>query len=95
MNSKTEAVLTGYTQWMLPGEAYGIILGTPLNPLPFPLKSNNHDDATREYAHGPGGGLPDTHVGTFSDELMAKAKSNGWIVICMKDDWKRIFPFNK
>jgi phosphoglycolate phosphatase-like HAD superfamily hydrolase len=55
----------------------------------------HHDDATREYAYGPGGGLPDTHVGTFSDELMAKAKSNGWIVISMKDDWKRIFPWEK
>jgi hypothetical protein len=28
-----------------------------------------HDDAKREYAYGPAGGLPDTHVGTFSDAL--------------------------
>ncbi len=55
----------------------------------------HHDDATREYAYGPGGGLPDTHVGTFSDELMSEAKSKGWIVISMKDDWKRIFAFEK
>ncbi len=55
----------------------------------------HHDDATREYAYGPGGGLPDTHVGTFSDELMTAAKSNGWIVISMKEDWKRIFAFEK
>jgi phosphoserine phosphatase len=55
----------------------------------------HHDDATREYAYGPGGGLPDTHVGTFSDALMAEANKNGWIVISMKDDWKRIFPFEK
>jgi phosphoglycolate phosphatase-like HAD superfamily hydrolase len=55
----------------------------------------HHDDATREYAYGPGGGLPDTHVGTFSDALMAEAKKSGWIVISMKDDWKRIFPFEK
>jgi hypothetical protein len=27
----------------------------------------HHDDATREYAYGPGGSLPDTHVGIFSD----------------------------
>jgi hypothetical protein len=39
--------------------------------------------------------LPDTHVGTFSDDLMAEAKKNGWIVISMKDDWKRIFSFDK
>ena len=25
-----------------------------------------HDDAEREYAYGPAGGLPDTKVGTFS-----------------------------
>ena len=55
----------------------------------------HHDDAIREYAYGPAGGLPDTHVGTFSDELLALAKTNGWIVISMKDDWKRIFPFDK
>ena len=55
----------------------------------------HHDDGTREYAYGPGGGLPDTHVGTFSEDLMAKAKSSGWVVISMKDDWRRIFPFDK
>jgi hypothetical protein len=55
----------------------------------------HHDDATREYAYGPGGGLPDTHVGTFREELLTKAKSSGWNVISMKEDWKRIFPFHK
>ena len=55
----------------------------------------HHDDAEREYAYGPGGGLPDTHVGTFSDALMAQANKNGWIVISMKNDWKRVFPFEK
>jgi hypothetical protein len=38
----------------------------------------HHDDAKREYAYGPGGGLPETSVGTFSDALMAQAKQNGW-----------------
>jgi phosphoglycolate phosphatase-like HAD superfamily hydrolase len=55
----------------------------------------HHDDATREYAYGPAGGLPDTHVGTFSDALMTEANKKGWIVISMKDDWKRIFAFEK
>src|SRR5271163_808209 len=55
----------------------------------------NHDDATREYAYGPGGGLPDTHVGTFSEALLAEANKSGWIVISMKDDWKRVYPFEK
>ncbi len=55
----------------------------------------HHDDATREYAYGPGGGLPDTHVGTFSEALMTEANKNGWIVISMKNDWKRIFSFEQ
>ena len=54
-----------------------------------------HDDAKREYAYGPAGGLPDTQVGTFSDSLMAEAKERGWTVISMKNDWKRIFAFEK
>ena len=55
----------------------------------------HHDDAKREYAYGPGGGLPETHVGIFSDALLAEANKNGWIVISMKDDWKRVFAFEK
>ena len=55
----------------------------------------HHDDATREYAYGPGGGLPETHVGTFSDALLTEANKNGWIVISMKNDWKRVFSFEK
>ncbi len=49
----------------------------------------HHDDATREFAYGP-----NSKVGTFSDALMAEAKKKGWIVISMKDDWKRIFVFD-
>ncbi|MBK8210173.1 MAG: haloacid dehalogenase-like hydrolase [Rhodospirillales bacterium] len=51
-----------------------------------------HDDAEREYAYGPANGLPDTKVGTFSQSLMDEAKQRGWVVISMKNDWKRIFP---
>jgi hypothetical protein len=54
-----------------------------------------HDDDKREYAYGPAGGLPDTKVGTFSQPLLDEAKKNGWTVISMKNDWKRIFPFDK
>jgi len=49
-----------------------------------------HDDADREYAYGPAEGLPDTKVGTFTPALFEEAKSQGWIVISMKNDWKRI-----
>jgi len=54
-----------------------------------------HDDATREYAYGPALGLPDTKVGTFTQELYDEAKKDGWTVISMKNDWKRIFAFDK
>ena len=50
-----------------------------------------HDDAAREFAYGPANGLPDSHVGTFSQALMDAAKAAGWTVISMKDDWKTIF----
>jgi phosphoserine phosphatase len=50
----------------------------------------HHDDAKREWAYGP-----KSHVGTFSDDLMAEAKKSGWTVISMKDDWKVIYPYQK
>jgi phosphoglycolate phosphatase-like HAD superfamily hydrolase len=53
-----------------------------------------HDDAQREYAYGPARGLPDTKVGAFTPALDAEAKKNGWSVISMKTDWKRIFAFD-
>ena len=52
-----------------------------------------HDDAQREYAYGPANGLPDSRVGTFTQALYDEAKSQGWSVISMKNDWKRIFSF--
>jgi phosphoserine phosphatase len=52
-----------------------------------------HDDAKREYAYGPAQGLPDTKVGAFSQELHDQARKQGWVVISMKDDWKKIFAF--
>ena len=49
----------------------------------------HHDDAKREWAYGA-----QSQIGTFSDSLMAEAKKQGWTVISMKDDWKRIFSFD-
>ncbi len=54
-----------------------------------------HDDAAREYAYGPAHGLPDTKVGTFTQALYDEAKKHGWTVISIKDDWKRMFSFEK
>jgi phosphoglycolate phosphatase-like HAD superfamily hydrolase len=53
-----------------------------------------HDDDKREYAYGPALGLPDTRVGTFTEKLHDEAKRDGWIVVSMKNDWKRIFAFD-
>jgi hypothetical protein len=50
----------------------------------------HHDDAVREYAYGP-----KSKVGNFPDALMAEAKKKGWVVISMKNDWKRIFPWEQ
>ena len=50
----------------------------------------HHDDAVREFAYGP-----ESHIGTFSNALMAEAKKNKWTVISMKDDWNTIFAFEK
>jgi hypothetical protein len=50
----------------------------------------HHDDAVREYDYGT-----KSSVGTFSDALMAEANKRGWQIISMKNDWKRIFPFDK
>jgi hypothetical protein len=47
-----------------------------------------HDDADREYAYGA-----NSSNGTFSDALIAEAANKGWTVVSMKNDWKRVFPF--
>jgi phosphoglycolate phosphatase-like HAD superfamily hydrolase len=52
------------------------------------------DDAKREYAYGPAQGLADTKVGTFTPALYDQAQKQGWVVISMKNDWKRIFAFD-
>ena len=51
-----------------------------------------HDDGQREYAYGPAQGLPESRVGTFTQALYDEAKSRGWTVVSMKDDWREVFP---
>jgi phosphoglycolate phosphatase-like HAD superfamily hydrolase len=50
----------------------------------------SHDDDKREYAYGA-----KSKVGTFPEALMAQAKKNGWGVISIRNDWKKIFAFEK
>jgi len=35
------------------------------------------------------------HLGTFTQALYDEGKKQGWIVIRMKEDWKRIFAFGQ
>ena len=52
-----------------------------------------HDDEAREYAYGPARGLRNVAVGAFTPELDEHARKDGWTVVDMKKDWKKIFPF--
>ena len=54
-----------------------------------------HVDAGREYAYGPANGLPDTKFLTFPEALMEEAKQKGRVVISMKNDWARVFAFDR
>lgn len=53
-----------------------------------------HDDAAREYAYGPARSLPATKIGTFTQALYDEAMKQGWVVVSMKKDWKRVFSFD-
>ena len=52
-----------------------------------------HDDGQREYAYGPARGLPASKIGTFPPALDDEARRQGWVVISMKQDWRRVFAF--
>ncbi len=47
----------------------------------------HHDDANREYAYDR-----DSRIGRL-DKALGEAKAKNWVVVSMKDDWKRIYPF--
>jgi phosphoglycolate phosphatase-like HAD superfamily hydrolase len=47
----------------------------------------HHDDAEREWAYDR-----DAQFGKL-DQAWNEAKAKGWTVVSMKNDWKRIFPF--
>jgi hypothetical protein len=54
-----------------------------------------HDDAAREFAYGPAQGLPDVKLGAFTQSLYDQAKRDGWTVVSMRNDWKKVFAFEK
>ena len=47
----------------------------------------HHTDAEREYAYDR-----DSKVGRL-DKALDAAQANGWVVVDMKQDWKRVFAF--
>jgi phosphoserine phosphatase len=49
----------------------------------------HHDDTEREFAYDR-----QSQIGRL-DKALDEAKANNWIVVSMKSDWKRIFPFEK
>jgi len=49
----------------------------------------HHTDAEREYAYDR-----ITHFGRL-DKTLAAPPKNGWVVVDMKREWKRVFPFEK
>jgi len=46
----------------------------------------HHTDGDREYAYDR-----KSHVGKL-DKALDQSKSNGWIIVDMKDDWNTVFP---
>ncbi len=46
----------------------------------------HHTDADREYAYDR-----KSHVGAL-DKALDQADANGWIIVDMKKDWKKVFP---
>ncbi len=89
-----------YQRCFAPRFAFFILLfvttGVCAQHSPLPCWNNGPaKQAILDFVKQTALGLPDTHVGTFSDARVSQAKSNGWIVISMKEDWKRIFPFDK
>jgi phosphoserine phosphatase len=49
----------------------------------------HHTDAAREWAYDR-----DSHVGRLARAL-DEGPARGWIVASMKDDWKKVFPFDE
>jgi hypothetical protein len=47
----------------------------------------HHTDPQREWAYDCL-----SQVGTL-DKALGAAPSNRWVVVSMKDDWKRVYPF--
>jgi hypothetical protein len=79
----------------IPGRALSKVRWTQASDGSWLTMLVSHDDRAREYAYGPASGLSDTKVGTFTQALYDEAKTKGWNVNSMRNDWNRIFTFDK
>ncbi len=68
---------------------YQMLQWTTANNSPHFGLLVHHTDAEREYAYDR-----DTAFGRL-DKALDDAQKNGWTVVDMKKDWKRVFPFEK
>ncbi len=49
----------------------------------------HHTDAEREWAYDR-----ESHIGRL-DKGLDEAQARGWTIVSIKDDWKRVFPFDE
>src|ERR1700730_7374454 len=50
-------------------------------------------DELKPHRHEPSLSTLDTKVGTLSQAMYDMAKKQDWMIVSMKNDWKRIFAF--
>jgi hypothetical protein len=62
--------------------------GWPLALLALGVLATGLAAATREWAYDK-----TSAIGSL-DKALDEAKPRGWTVVSMKDDWKRVFPFD-
>jgi hypothetical protein len=54
-----------------------------------------YSNISRSPSELPNAAMPATKMGAFTQGLYDEAKKSGWVVVSMRDDWKRIFAFEK
>ena len=62
---------------------------TSTNTLPHMEIIVHHTDSTREYAYDRGSPIGKLEKG------LDDASKYGWVLVDMRNDWKRIYPFNQ
>ena len=68
---------------------YQMLQFTSTNTLPHMEIIVHHTDSTREYAYDRGSPIGKLEKG------LDDASKYGWVLVDMRNDWKRIYPFNQ